>query len=182
MLPELREIKIRRKELGLTQKKLSEKSKVPQSVIAKIETQKILPSYESAKRIFDVLDTETKKEQTAKNIMTKKIISIPEKEKVAYAIHLMNKYGISQLPVLRKKIPVGTITEKTIIEKIGSGKISSTGKISEIMEESLPIIESNSKLEAVSSMLKYYPAVLVKKEDELKGIITRTNILKKTIK
>ena len=181
MLPELKEIKAKRKELNLTQKELAEKSKVPQSVIAKIENQKISPSYESVKRIFDALNCGADKQQTAKNIMTKNIISITEKEKVSKAIQLMNKHGISQLPVMRKNIPIGTVTEQTIMDKIGSGRIDGLEKVSEVMEECLPIIESESKLEAVSSLLKYYPAVLVKEKDKLTGIITRTNIIRKSI-
>lgn len=181
MLPELKEIKVRRKELSLTQKELSEKTDVPQSIIAKIENQKISPSYESAKKIFDALGSETKKYLTAKEIMTKNIISIKEKDKVGKAIQLMNRHGISQLPVLRKGIPIGTVTEKTIVEKIGSGRIESSAKVSELMEECLPIIEAESKIEAVSSLLKYYSAVLVKEKDKLVGIITRTNIIRKSL-
>ncbi|PIN98647.1 MAG: hypothetical protein COT90_03305 [Candidatus Diapherotrites archaeon CG10_big_fil_rev_8_21_14_0_10_31_34] len=182
MLPELKEIKARRKELDLTQKELSEKCGVPQSVIAKIENEQISPSYESAKKIFEALNAEKIKYKTAKNIMTKKIISIREKERVSKAIELMNKYGISQLPVLRKNIPIGTVTEKNIVDKIGSEKISNSTIVSDLMEECLPIIETESKIEAVSSMLKYYPAILVKEKDKLTGIITRTNIIRKSIK
>ena len=182
MLPELKEIKARRKELNLTQKELAEKTNVPQSVIAKIENGKISPSYESAKKIFEALNAEKIKHKTAKNIMTKNIISIKEKEKVTTAIQLMNKYGISQLPVMRKKIPIGTVTEKTLVEKIGAGKIENSANVLEVMEECLPIIEAESRIEAVSSLLKYYSAVLVKEKDKLTGIITRTNIIRKSIK
>jgi len=177
-LPELSEIKKKRKELNFTQKKLSDLSKVPQSVIAKIENSRISPSYESAKRIFDALNSGTGKKRTAKNIMRKNLISVKENDKVLEAVSLMNKHGISQLPVMRKKIPIGTVTEKNLVEKISSGKIDSTKKVSELMEECLPIIESNSEIEAVSALLKYYPAVLVKEKDKITGIITWTNLIK----
>ncbi len=181
MLPDLNEIKIKRKELGLTQKELSEKSNVPQSVIAKVENKKMSPSYESAKRIFDALKTEIRKKQTAKSIMRRNVISIGEKEKVGKAIKLMNRYGISQLPVMRKQIPIGTVTEKTLVEKIGSGKISGQEKAFTIMEGCLPIIEEDSEIEAVSALLKHYSACLVKEKDRIVGIITRSNIISKAI-
>ncbi|MBU2100971.1 CBS domain-containing protein [Candidatus Micrarchaeota archaeon] len=181
MLPDLSEIKIKRKELNLTQEELSELSKVPQSIIAKIENHKISPSYESAKKIFDVLGKENKKKQTARNVMSKNLISIKENEKAEKAIYLMNRHGISQLPVMKKDIPIGTITEKTLVEKISSGKVRSSDKASDLMQESLPIIESNSEIEAVSAMLKYYSAVLVKEKDKIIGIITRTDVIRKSI-
>jgi predicted transcriptional regulator len=181
MLPDLSEIKIRRKELNLTQEELSELSKVHQSIIAKIENRKISPSYESAKRVFDVLNRENRKKQTARNVMSRNLISIKENEKAEKAISLMNRHGISQLPVIRKGIPIGTITEKTLVEKISAGKVRSSDKVSDLMEESLPIIEFNSEIEAVSSMLKHYSAVLVKEKDKIIGIITRTDIIRKSI-
>jgi predicted transcriptional regulator len=182
VLPELREIKIKRKELHLTQKQLSALSGVPQSVIAKIENNKISPSYENAKRLFDALNLESKKKKTARSIMRKNVISITENDKVSKAIRLMNKHGISQLPVMRKNIPVGTVTEKNLVEKIGSGRIHASNKVLDIMEDSLPIIEGNSEIEAVSALLKYYPAALVKERDRIAGIITRTNIIRKAFR
>jgi len=182
LLPELNEIKSKRKELGLTQKELSVKSSVPQSVIAKIENNKISPSFSSAKKIFDALSFETRKKRTAKSIMTKNLVSIKENEKVSEAIRLMNKHGISQLPVMKKGFPIGTVTEKTLVERIGSGKINSSDKVSVLMEESLAIIPAESEIEAVSALLKYYSAVLVKEKDKVIGIITRTNIIRKAIK
>ena len=53
MLPELSEIKAKRKHLGLSQSGLSVKTGVSQSLIAKLEAGKISPSYLSAKKIFD---------------------------------------------------------------------------------------------------------------------------------
>ena len=176
MLPELNEIKTKRKELNITQKELSELSGVPQSVIAKIETNTVSPSYESAKKVFDALSSETRKKHTARSIMKKTVISVKEKEKVSKAISLMNRHGISQLPVMKKNIPIGTVTEKTLVERIGAGKINSASMVSDLMEDCMPIIEVNSGIDAVSALLKHYPAVLVKEKDKITGIITRQTV------
>jgi len=53
MLPELSEIKARRKQLGITQEELAELAEVSQSLIAKIENSSIIPTYDRVKRIFD---------------------------------------------------------------------------------------------------------------------------------
>lgn len=181
MIPELSEIKRKRKELHLTQKELSKKSNVSQSIIAKIENNKVVPSYENAKRLFNALSFEPKKKQTVKSIMRKNLVSISEKEKVSEAINLMNKHGISQLPVMKRNIPIGTVTEKNLLEKINSGTINSSDKVEKVMEGCLPIIESSSEIEVVSALLKYYPAALIKEKDKIAGIVTRTNIIRKAI-
>ena len=52
ILPEIKIIKRKRKEFGLTQKQLSKESGVSQSLIAKIEAEKAQASYEKMKKIL----------------------------------------------------------------------------------------------------------------------------------
>jgi predicted transcriptional regulator len=56
MLPDLNEICRRRKMLNLTQAELAKRAGVSRSLIAKLETGRLNPSYMVAKRIFDVLE------------------------------------------------------------------------------------------------------------------------------
>lgn len=66
MLPSLEEIIRKRKVLNLTQKQVSQLAGVSQSLIAKLESGKIDPSYTKVKAILDVLDRlETKAEVIA---------------------------------------------------------------------------------------------------------------------
>ena len=55
MLPKLEEIGRRRRLLALSQKQLANLSGVSQSMIAKIESGRISPSYLKTKAIFDIL-------------------------------------------------------------------------------------------------------------------------------
>ena len=73
MFLELEDIKKMRRNLGLTQKELSVKAKVSQSIIAKIESKKISPSYDIVKRIFESLTIEKEEKETVEKIMIKKI-------------------------------------------------------------------------------------------------------------
>ena len=50
---DIKEIKILRKKLEITQNELAKKSGVSQSLIAKIESSNIDPAYSSIKKIFD---------------------------------------------------------------------------------------------------------------------------------
>ena len=67
MPAELNEIKIIRKKYGLTQSKLANIANVSQSLIAKIESGRIDPTYSNAQKIFSALDTLRKdKEKNSK--------------------------------------------------------------------------------------------------------------------
>ena len=52
MIPDIKEIKHNRMLLGLTQKDLASKTGISQSIIAKIESNKVSPSYEIIKRFM----------------------------------------------------------------------------------------------------------------------------------
>ncbi len=184
MLPDLNELRIKRKHLNLTQKELADLSNVSQSLIAKIESGKLVPSYENAKRVFDVLDgVHQKKVLRAKEIMTKNVISIHKNETVKKAIYLMNKYSISQIPVIENKVSIGTISEAKIVDKIYEEKIGDPKKaeVKDVMDSSLPLVDENSPIQVISVLLEHHNGILVQKHGFIKGIITRTDLLKSII-
>ena len=77
MTYELEEIKKIRKKLGMTQTELANRAGVSQSLIAKIESGRIDPTYTKTKKIFAALsELEKKEEIKAEQLMTAKIISI----------------------------------------------------------------------------------------------------------
>lgn len=175
---EISEIKKIRKKLGLTQFDLAKKSGVSQSLIAKIEAGRLDPSYSNTKKIFAALDELTKKEElTAKEIMNKKIISVNANESVINVIKLMKKYGFSQMPVEERGKIVGLITERSLLEIIGTPKAEL--RVKEIMEECPPIITPETRLEVISNLLKHFSIVLVAKKGEYKGLISKTDLLEK---
>ena len=95
---ELNEIKKIRKSLGLTQTDLAKRANVSQSLIAKIESGKIDPTFTKTKRIFETLnDLEKKEEIKAEELMKKKIISVAPDNDIKDSINKMKRFGISQI-------------------------------------------------------------------------------------
>jgi len=182
MLPPLDEIAKRRRMLGLTQKQLARIAGVSQSFIAKIESGKIDPSYGKVKAIFDVLERiEAGENNTAKAIYHKGVVGVEKTDKVAKAISLMMEHGFSQLPVFENGKCVGCVSEKTILSQITAAKDPSEISqklVEEIMEEAPPQIDENAPLPLVSSLLHFYPAVLVTKKGKVVGIITKADLFK----
>jgi predicted transcriptional regulator len=182
MLPSLEEIIRKRKVLNLTQKQVSQLAGVSQSLIAKLESGKIDPSYTKVKAILDVLNRlETKVEVNASGILHNRVVGVQKNEKISKAVQLMKDLGYSQLPVFDGERPTGSISEKTILFQVLAGnELSEVSKLSveEIMDEAFPQVGEDTPLPLVSSLLRTYPAVLVSRKGSVVGIITKADLLK----
>ena len=177
---ELNEIKKIRKSLGLTQTDLAKRSNVSQSIIAKIESGKIDPTFTKTKKIFETLDDlENKEEIKADELMNKKIVSLTSNDNIKDSVRKMKKFGISQMPVIDGHKIIGLVSESTLLDAL----ISKKGKrIDEIMEETPPIVSKKASIKVVSNLLRHYPAVLVSENGKLVGLITKADLLSKLYK
>ena len=182
MFPQINEVSKKRKLMDLTQTELAKLSGVSQSLIAKLESGKIEPSYTKVKAIFETLNKlEVKNKIKAHRINYNKVVSVQDNELVSQAVMLMKKYGYSQLPVLNRKQVVGSISEKTILNQILKGKFLdqiSKLPIREVMGDSLPQVNEDAQLSLISSLLQVYPAVLITNKGNVIGIITKADFLK----
>lgn len=184
MLPSIKEIEKRRKRLGLSQKKLANMVDLSQSMIAKIERGRINPSYLKTKAIFDLFDTlERETEVKAKDILHDKVVGVQKEDFVSKATKMMHETGYSQLPVFDETKIVGSISEKTIIDQITKGKdLSELSNlhVKTIMDEVFPSVDEETPVTVLSTLLKYNQAVIIMQRGEIKGIITKADLLKVT--
>jgi predicted transcriptional regulator len=171
----VKEIKDIRKKLDLTQFQLAQRSGVSQSLIAKIESGRLDPTYSNAIKIFNALnDLGRKNDILAEQIMSQKIISVLPSEYIKDAISKMKKLGFSQLPVIEDNKAIGLISESIILNSL----IENKGKIIEdIMESPPPVISADTSALAISGLLKYFQMVLVSKKGKLIGVVTKTDLL-----
>ena len=176
----LNEIKKIRKNLGLTQTELAKMANVSQSIIAKIESGKIDPTFTKTKKIFETLDDlENKEEIKADELMNKKIVSLTSNDNIKDSVRKMKKFGISQMPVIDGHKIIGLVSESTLLDAL----ISKKGKrIDEIMEETPPIVSKKASIKVVSNLLRHYPAVLVSESGKLIGLITKADLLSRLYK
>lgn len=182
MLPPLVEIGRRRKSLMLSQKQLATLAGVTQSMIAKIETGTINPSYLKTKAIFDTLEgLERRNELKAKDISHPKIVRIQARETVAKGVKVMRETGFSQLPVFDGEKPVGSLTEKVILQKLVSAQNPdeiSKQHVENIMDEAFPTVTEDTPLSMISTLLSYQSAVLLARKGHIVGIVTKADLLK----
>jgi predicted transcriptional regulator len=182
MLPPIEEVAKKRRITGLTQQKLARLAGVSQSLIAKLESQKIDPSYNKVKAIFDALERlQTETEVRADQMLHNEVVGVQKSDPVSKAVQTMAEYGYSQLPVFNVDHAVGSISEKTIIGKVSAGKdLNQVSKLSvgDVMEEAFPQIGEDAPLPLISSLLQVYSAVLISTKGKVIGIVTKADLLK----
>ena len=182
MLPSIEEVAKKRRIVGLTQQKLARLAGVSQSLIAKLESQKIDPSYTKVKAIFDALERlQTETEVRADQMLHNEVVGVQKSDPVSKAVQTMAEYGYSQLPVFDGDHAVGSISEKTIIGKVSAGKdLNQVSKLSvgDVMEEAFPQVGEDAPLPLISSLLQVYSAVLISTKGKVVGIVTKADLLK----
>lgn len=182
--PNEMDIKKLRKGLDLTQAELAALSGVSQSTIAKMERGTIRGSYEAVTKIFSVLDEQMAKGRQglrAKDVMTEDVVSIQSRDKVKHASETMRQTGYSQLPVFDGLQHVGSLSEYGILSRLQDGarmEDLSERAVGSIMNETLPIVNEDTPVDVVTSLLSSADAVLVSRQGLISGIITRSDVLK----
>ncbi len=177
MVFDITQLKKIRRQLDMTQHKFAKELEISQSMVAKIESGKLDPTYSYVKKIEDKIMHLTKHdEKEAIEIMNNKVISVGKNDLVSDAINMINSKGISQMPVVERGNVLGLISEGSIL----GGDIDEIRKkrVFEIMAESPPIIDKHAKLEVIIQLLKFYPILLVKEAGKLIGVITKADVIK----
>ena len=183
MLPSLGEIPKKRKELGLTQSRLAVSAGVSQSIIAKIEAGSVDPSYSVVQRLFSALERAGVESPARRvdELISRPVVSVARTQLVRDAVDLMRRRGYSQLPVFEGGRSVGSVSEKTILDRAARGESleSVLGlKVREIMDSPFPVVNSDTPLDLVLGLLQSNYGVLVAKGESIVGILTKSDILK----
>ncbi|MDQ6829214.1 MAG: pyridoxal-phosphate dependent enzyme [Gemmatimonadota bacterium] len=97
---------------------------------------------------------------------------------VRQAIRLMNLHDISQLPVMDGDNCVGSVSEMSLSAKGLADSKQLDVTVSEVMDAPFPVVDGAQPLEVVAKLLsKTNPAVLVRANGHIAGIVTRSDVL-----
>lgn len=181
MLPRLEYIKQARIRLGITQRKLASMTGVSTSMINQIESGRCKPSYETARKIFEILSSlEGRTSMKAGDICSRHLISVQRGEKLHKAIDIMRNNSISQIPVFDTSRVVGILTEdglaKIMVEK--DEKELRNVQIAHVMEPPPPIVEVSTPAKALIPLVRFAKCILVSEKGNVIGIVTITDTLK----
>ena len=179
MLPPLNTIKPRREKINMTQKELARLAEVSTSMINQIESGRSAPSYNTAEKIFEVLERQEFAESThnAGELCSKKIVKLKPTNTLGDAMVKMHKEKISQIPIFDESTPVGVISDSGINGHMIDG-LSKNIKIQDIMESTPPIVDVETPASALALLIRYSKCILVRKGTKIVGIITASDTLK----
>ena len=194
-LPELSKIREIRKKLNLSQRELASKAGVSQSLIAKIESGSIDPSFIKVRQIFDAFDEEIRRQKiegkeignqlTVYDLASKGVVNVSPNQTVGEVVDRMMKGRFTQLPVLDGDRVVGAITDDRIrgytIDETRSGsktydEVMETF-VGDIMEPPFSILNDDTSIELASLHLQREEAVLVSRKGVIVGILTSADFL-----
>ena len=104
-------------------------------------------------------------------------------ETIAEAIHILQEYGVSQMPVVRAEPPIvaaevaGSVSERTLLDALFAGTAKLTDQVEDHMSEALPTIGSTEAAADAVSLLEHDDAVLVHEDGKPIGVLTRQDLL-----
>src|SRR5579871_3392561 len=110
---------------------------------------------------------------------TKKLITITGDKNVTDAFELMQKYNIENLPVMQNGYIAGAVSESGLFTKMmRDGQDIKYKKISDVLENSYPIVSYDTPMERLSSLItKENGAVLAKDDTGDYHIVTKYDVI-----
>jgi len=104
-------------------------------------------------------------------------------ETIADAVHILQEYGVSQMPVVRAEPPVmaaevaGSVSERVLLEALFAGTASLTDPVERHMSEPLPTIGAGEPVSEAVAALETADALLVQEDGKPTGVLTRQDLL-----
>ncbi len=176
-----KQLKKIRVQLGITQSELAKSAGVSQSLIAKLESGLVDPSFSTMKAISEALRSHIRMEgKKASDVMSTPVISVQSTVSISESINLMRKSNVSQLPVYTGSKLAGSITENQIVALLSGvedPRSTLSRPVSGIMQPTFPVVSMDTPIEALFSLFKFVPAVLVANGEKVEGVITKIDML-----
>ena len=187
-------IRERMRELGVSQRDLENKLDIPQALISRTLKESRGFKYDEAQRIIEYLLTKrtlipwNMKAQAL--AVTEKLVWVYDNAKVGETAASMKENGFTQVPVKRRVDGRwrGVVTDLSMLRRMLSSSQIYVGSLQEFKDATIRdagVIEGiadcplDSTLGVVAQMLIHFYAVLLTDDlGEVKGIITRADILK----
>lgn len=113
-------------------------------------------------------------------VAKKKVVTIDRDASLGAAVRVMQKKGISQLPVMNDGVCVGSISERIVLDLLvdrGAKKLEKLA-VEDVMGPPLPELGASTPLVAVAKVLERRSAVLVTRGLDIVGIVTRADLLR----
>ncbi|HEV2166732.1 MAG TPA: CBS domain-containing protein [Thermoplasmata archaeon] len=176
----LSEIRKRRTYLGIPLNELARAVGRSDSTLSRIERGQIRPSYDLVLQILNYLEAREGVEAPglrAGDLMNRNLVFAEGTSTLAAAAQAMERGAYSQVPVVEGGKVTGSISETTILRALARPE-GRRAKVRDVQEDSYPQVDEAFPADLLAGLLTRYPAVLVAHRGELKGILTKTDLIR----
>ena len=106
------------------------------------------------------------------------LLSVEANEPLRKALALVEQHDVTQIPVFRGEEIVGTVYEDEILKTVLADSSALDRPVESLMAEPLPVVLSDAPVGQVTRLMAARnPAVLVRENGQLTGILTRFDML-----
>jgi predicted transcriptional regulator len=176
----LTDIRRRRVALGIPLGTLARAVGRSDATLSRIERGKIRPSYELAQRIFNYLEEHegiATPHLRASDLMNRQPVSIDGTAPIGEAALAMERGGFSQVPVVENGRVTGSLSENAVLRAL-AGPAGRRARVRDVQESAYPQVDLEFPADLLTGLLTRYPAVLVVHRGELRGIVTKTDLIR----
>lgn len=115
---------------------------------------------------------------SAKHPTDHPVVSVAPGTTVRQALRLMSLHDVSQLPIMEDANCVGSVSDWSLSAKSLENTKLLDSTVSEVMDPPFPMVDSEQPVDAIAKLLsKSNPAVLVRSNGRVLGIVTRSDML-----
>jgi predicted transcriptional regulator len=176
----LTEIRKRRLALGISLGELARAVGRSDATLSRIERGRIRPSYELVQRILSYLEAQegfAAPRLTVTDVMNPALVTIESSATLLTAAQRLEGGAFSQLPVVDAGRVVGSLSESALLRALG-GSSSRRLRVRDVLEPAYPVVDGGFPADLLPGLLGRYPAVLVAQKGELRGIVTKADLIR----
>lgn len=176
----LTELRRRRVALGIPLGELARAVGRSDATLSRIERGQIRPSYELVQRILQYLEAEegrTRPRLTVGELMSRSLTSVESSALLATAAARMESGGFSQLPVIDDGRVVGALSEAGLLRSLAHADARRL-RVRDVLETAYPVVDEGFPADLLPPLLGRYPAVLVAHRGEVRGIVTKSDLIR----
>ncbi len=108
----------------------------------------------------------------------RELVTLEQDRPVREAIARMRDEGISQIPITHQGALAGLLTEEDLLRHLGSGQKEAPVTVGDVMERSVPTVQENTPLGALSTLFEQWPGVvIVDAEKRPRQILTKIDLV-----
>lgn len=174
------EIRKRRLALGITLGELARAVGRSDATLSRIERGQIRPSYDLVQRALAYLETHeglATPRLTAGDLMNRALVTVESTATLATVAQRMEGGAFSQLPVVDAGRVVGSLSETALLRALADPS-SRRIRVRDVLEGAYPVVGEEFPADLLPPIFARYPAVLVAVRGDLKGIVTKADLIR----